>query len=175
MKHKKPTEPTTEQRKMFEEALELHRSGQLDLAETKYKKLLNFLPSYIDLLTNLGTIALQKGRLEEGVKIINRSLLINPNQSAAHNNCGNALKELKRFDEALARYDRAIELKPNDAETYFNRGFTLQELKKTDEALASYDRAIELKPDHAKAFFNRGNILKAVSYTHLTLPTNREV
>ena len=114
MKHKKPTKPTTKQRKMFQEALALHQSGQLDLAETKYKKLLNFLPNNIDLLTSLGTIFLQKGEFEEGLKIINRSLLINPNQSAAHNNCGNALKELKRFDEALTSYDRAIELKPND-------------------------------------------------------------
>jgi predicted O-linked N-acetylglucosamine transferase (SPINDLY family) len=141
---------------MFQEALALHRSGQLDLAETKYKKLLNFLHNNIDLLTNLGTIALQKGKLEEGVKIINRSLLINPNQSTAHNNCGNALKELKRFDEALASYDRAIKLKLNNAEVYSNRGLTLQELKKTDEALASYDRAISLKPDYADAYFNRG-------------------
>ncbi len=156
MKHKKKTGSTSEQRKMFQEALVLHRSGQLDLAETKYKKLLNFLPNNIDLLTNLGTIALQKGMLEEGVKIINKSLLINPNQSTAHNNCGNALKELKRFDEALASYDRAIELKLNDAEVYSNRGLTLQELKKTDEALASYDRAISLKPDYADAYFNRG-------------------
>ena len=156
MKHKKKTGSTSEQRKMFQEALVLHRSGQLDLAETKYKKLLNFLPNNIDLLTNLGTIALQKGMLEEGVKIINSSLLINPNQSTAHNNCGNALKELKRFDEALASYDRAIELKLNDAEVYSNRGLTLQELKKTDEALASYDRAISLKPDYADAYFNRG-------------------
>jgi len=38
MKHKKPTKPTTKQRKMFQEALALHQSGQLDLAETKYKK-----------------------------------------------------------------------------------------------------------------------------------------
>ncbi len=156
MKHKKKTGSTSEQRKMFQEALVLHRSGQLDLAETKYKKLLNFLPNNIDLLTNLGTIALQKGMLEEGVKIINKSLLINPNQSTAHNNCGNALKELTRFDEALASYDRAIELKLNDAEVYSNRGLTLQELKKTDEALASYDRAISLKPDYADAYFNRG-------------------
>ena len=156
MKHKKKTGSTSEQRKMFQEALVLHRSDQLDLAETKYKKLLNFLPNNIDLLTNLGTIALQKGKLEEGVKIINRSLLINPNQSTAHNNCGNALKELKRFDEAVTSYDRAIELKLNDVEVYSNRGLALQELKKTDEALASYDRAISLKPDYADAYFNRG-------------------
>ena len=147
MKHKIRSTPTNEQKKMFQEALAFYRSGNLDLAEKKYKKLINFFPNNIDLLTGLGTIALQKGRLKEGLEIINKSLIINPNQSSAHNNCGNALKELKRFKEALASYDRAIQLKPNNADAYSNRGLTLQEIKKTDEALASYDRAIEIKPD----------------------------
>jgi Flp pilus assembly protein TadD len=71
---------------MIKEAVVLHQSGQLDAAETQYKKLLNFLPSNTDLLINLGTIALQKGSLEDGVRIICKSLLINPNPPNAQNN-----------------------------------------------------------------------------------------
>ena len=43
MQHKKPTGPTPKQSKMIQEAVSLHQSGQLDAAETEYKKLLNFL------------------------------------------------------------------------------------------------------------------------------------
>ena len=86
MQHKKPTGPTPKQSKMIQEAVALHQSGQLDAAETQYKKLLNFLPSNTDLLTNLGTIALQKGKLEDGVRIISKSMQINPNQPNALNN-----------------------------------------------------------------------------------------
>ena len=113
MQHKKPTGPTPKQSKMIQEAVALHQSGQLDAAETQYRKLLNFLPSNINLLTNLGTIALQKGNLEDGVRIIGKSLQINPNQPYALINRGNALQDLKRLDEALASYDRAIVLKPD--------------------------------------------------------------
>lgn len=147
MQHKKPTGPTPKQSKMIQEAVALHQSGQLDAAETQYKKLLNFLPSNTDLLTNLGTIALQKGKLEDGVRIIGKSLKINPNQHHALNSQGNALKDLKRLDDALTSYDRAIVLKPDFAEANYNRGVTLQDLKRLDEALASYDRALVLKPD----------------------------
>lgn len=113
MQHKKPAGPTPKQNKMIQDSVALHQSGQLDAAETQYKKLLNFLPSNTALLTNLGTIALQKGMLEDAVKIIGKSLQINPNQPIALSNRGLALKDLKRLDEALASYDRAIVLKPD--------------------------------------------------------------
>jgi predicted O-linked N-acetylglucosamine transferase (SPINDLY family) len=141
---------------MLQEAVALHQSGQLDAAEIEYKKLLNFLPSNTILLTNLGTIAFQKGKLEDAVRIIGKSLQINGKQPYALSNRGNALKELQRLDEALASYDRAIVLKPDYADAYFNRGIALKDLKRLDEALASYDRAIVLKPDYAEAYSNRG-------------------
>ena len=139
--------PTSEQTKMIEEAFTLHQSGQLNLAETQYKKLLTYLPNHTFLLTNLGTIALQRGRLEDAVRIIGASLKIDPNQTNALNNRGYALRDLKRLDEALVSFDRAIALNPDYAEAYSNRGNTLKELKRLDEALESYDRAIALKPD----------------------------
>ncbi len=120
-KDMKSIEPTSEQTKMIEDAVALHQSGQLDLAEIQYKKLLNYLPDNTLLLTNLGTIALQKGRLEDAVRIIGKSLQINSNQPNALNNRGNALKDLKRLDEALASYDRAIALNPDYAEAYSNK------------------------------------------------------
>ena len=160
MQYKKPTGPTPKQSQKIQEAVALHQSGQLDAAEIQYKQLLNLLPSHSTLLTNLGAIALQKGNLEDAVRIIGKSLKINPNQPIALNNQGNALKDLKRLDEALASYDRAIVLQPDYAVANYNRGITLQELKQLNEALASFDRAIVLKLDYAEAYSNRGNILK---------------
>ena len=150
-----PVDPTSEQTKMVEDVIALHQSGQLDLAEIQYKKLLNYLPDSTLLLTNLGTIALQKGRLEDGVRTIGKSLQINSNQPNALNNRGYALKNLKRLDEALVSFDHAIALKPDYVEAYSNRGNALKDLNRLDEALASYDRAIALTPDHADAYWNK--------------------
>ena len=163
MQNKNLNELTPKERMMIQEALALHQSGQLDAAETQYRKLLNHLPSNTMLLTNLGTIALQKGNSEDSIKIIKRSVQINPNQPYALYNLGNALQDLKRHDEALLSYDHAIKLKPDFVEVYYNRALVLEDLKRLDEALSSYDHAIALKPEYPKAFSNRGNILSELN------------
>ena len=121
------------------------------------------MPNNTTLLTNLGTISLQKGKLKEGVSIISQSLLINPNQPDALYNQGNALKDLRQLNEALACYNKVIAIKANYPAAYSNRGLVLQELNKPDEALESYNLAIALKSDYADAHYNRGNVLQELN------------
>ena len=160
MKRKKPTRFTSKQTKMIKGAVALHQSGQLDLAEIQYKKLLKRLPRNTFIMNNLGTLALQQGNLEDAVKIIGTALQFNPNQPDALNNLSFALWRLMRLDEALTSCDKAIFLKPDYSEAYSNRGNILRDLKRLDEALGSYEKAISLKPDDEEAHYNRGNVLQ---------------
>ena len=112
------------------------------------------------LLTNLGTIKLQKNNLEDGIFLIEKSLIQESKQPNALNNLGVFLQKSNRTLEALDRYNRAIEIEPNYPEAYSNRGNALMDLRKFDEALESYNHAIRLRPDYAQAFSNRGNALK---------------
>jgi tetratricopeptide (TPR) repeat protein len=105
---------------LFAQALALHRAGRLGEAEILYKQILAVDARHVQVLTNLGTIHLQRGHREEGMRLIGLSLEINPNQPHAHNNLGNVLRGIKRLDEALASYDRAIALKPDAAEAHYN-------------------------------------------------------
>jgi len=152
--------PTPKQSKMMQAVLKLHQSGQLDLAETYYKKLLNDLPENTVLLTNFGTLQFQKKKLNNGIKLIERSLKIEPNQPNALNNLGVVFLDLNRPDEALIRFDSAITFQVNYAEAHSNRGNALNDLNRPKDALESYDRAISINPGYAKAHSNRGNILK---------------
>lgn len=156
MNNKKPSK----QDQIFQDALALHQSGQLDLAEVQYRKLLSSLPNNTLLLNNLAGIAFQRGDLEEGIKIINQSLSFVPNQPDALNNRGNAFRELKQFDKALTSYDRAIAIKPDHVYAHCNRGNVLRDLKRLNDALASYNYAIALNPDYVDAHYNRGNVLR---------------
>jgi tetratricopeptide (TPR) repeat protein len=152
--------PASKQIEMIEGAVALHHSGQLDLAEIQYKKLLNFFPDNAIILTKLGTIAFQRGRLEDGVRTIGKSLNIDPNQPNALNNSGVALRKIRRPNEALAHFDRAISLKPDYPVAHLNRGNVLRDLNRLDEALVSYYCVIALNPDDADAYLNRGIALK---------------
>src|ERR1039457_3760206 len=140
---------------LFQRALSLHHMGKLSEAESLDKMLLNYFPNQAEVLTTLGTLLLQQGRHEEGIKQLKRSLNVSPNQPTALYNLGAEFQKLTRLEDALACYDQAIALKPNDVETHLNRGNTLKDLKRCGDALASYDRAIALKPDSASAYWNK--------------------
>ena len=62
------------------------------------------------------------------------------------------------------------------AEFYYEQGVEKSKSGNYREAIADFSKAIEINPKFFKAYTNRGAVKEAtVSYTHLTLPTNREV
>ena len=144
----------------FAQAIALHQRGQLAAAEKIYEDILRRQPGNFDALHLLGLISAQTGRSERGVDLIRRAIRLNGNVADAHNNLGNALRDLRRFDEALASFERATALRHDLAPALFNRGLTLADLGRHEEALASYDRVIALVPGHADAHRNRGAALR---------------
>jgi tetratricopeptide (TPR) repeat protein len=62
----------------FRLAQALHRGGRLAEAESIYQKLLQHNPRHADALHFLGLIALQTNRCEQGVRLIERALAVNP-------------------------------------------------------------------------------------------------
>jgi tetratricopeptide (TPR) repeat protein len=144
----------------FKRGVALHQQLKLADAERIYIEVLQRQPNHFDALHLLGVVAVQTKRTARGIELITKAIGLNANVAAAHNNLGNALRDIKRPQEALASYARAIALKPDYAETYYNRGLALQDLKRPEDALASYDEAIALKPDYADAYNNRGLALR---------------
>lgn len=155
-----PTQGTHDVTALYGQAVALHQLGRLGEARILYERILAVNDAHIDALNNLGMLHLQNNHLPEGIRLIGKSLAINPNQPFMRMNLGTALHKSERLDEALSSYDCVIALKPDLAQAYFNRGNVLNDLDRPEEALASYDRAIAYKPDYAQAFFNRGNTLK---------------
>ena len=154
---------TFRQNQLIQKALMLHQNGQLDLAEEHYKKLLLDLPQNTLILANLGTIKLQKNKIEDGINLIEKSLRIDPNQPNALNNLGVFLQKHNRSLEALDKYNRAIAIESNYPEAYSNRGNALMDLNRFEEALESYNHAIRIKNEYAQAWSNRGNTLKELN------------
>jgi tetratricopeptide (TPR) repeat protein len=142
------------------EAMTLHRSGNFERAESSYRAVLSHDPRDYRALTLLGTLCIQRDRHAFGIKLLHRSLSINPRQPNAYNTRGNSLRVTGRFDDALASYDAALALDQGFAEAWYNRAVTLLELAQPAEALASYNKAITLNPQYARAYNNRGNIFK---------------
>ena len=140
-------------------ALEHHRAGRLDRAETLYRKFLDRHPDQPDALHLLGVIASQKGRHSHAADLIARALQRMPRFPDAHLNLGNALRAQGRLAEAEASYRTALTLRPDFAAAHANLAGTLAASKAFAEALAAADAALAIDPALPEAHANRARAL----------------
>jgi len=148
---------------MLKDAFALHTKGKFAEAERAYADLLRLEPDNFQALYLCGVLALQRGRIQRGVELLQESLEREPRQPLAHRDLGNGLQQMQRFAEAVNSYDKALALKPDLADSHNNRAIALASLQRFDEAVESYGRAIALKPDYAQALNNRGTVLSNLS------------
>jgi protein O-GlcNAc transferase len=142
------------------EAVDFYHAGKLEEAEQRCAAVLEAEENNVRILALFGTLHAMRGSCEEAVRLIGRSLTLEPRQPFALNTLGNALRALKRHQEAASAYEKAIALKPTLAAAYCNLGRSLVELDRAEEAIAIFDKAIALEPDNAEAFMGKGNALR---------------
>lgn len=147
--------------RMLESALEHHRAGRLDAAETIYRQILAVEPDNADSLHLLGMLEHQRGRHETAIEMIRQAIVRNPNQAAFHSNLGTILQAQGKLDEAAASFERALALKPDWAEVHSNLGNILQTQGRLEEAATRQQQALAIKPNLAEAWSNLGNVRDA--------------
>ena len=147
---------------LFNQAIALHRRGELDAAQKIYKQILQSDSLNAEALHLLGVIALQEKDFAGATTFISQALTINPQMPVALNNLGVAYKEQNKYDEALKCFNSALELDPFSSDALSNIGNVYYDKKEYDLAMDFYCRAIAVNPCHADAFYNKGNI-----YLHL--------
>jgi predicted TPR repeat methyltransferase len=140
-------------------AVQLHRLRELDNAELLYRRILDAVPQHPDAMHFLGILLHQRGRNEEAIEQIEKSIALDPSRPDRHNNLGNVLLEMERREEAAAAYRRAIALDPEHADTYNNLGALLRAQGHLEQAREAYLKAIEHDPEQVDAYNNMGNLL----------------
>jgi tetratricopeptide (TPR) repeat protein len=154
-------------------ALEHHRAGRLDRAETLYRKFLQKSPGNPDALHLLGVLAVVRGNPDQAVQLIGRALAAVPNFPEGHSNLGNALRGAGRLAEACASYRRAIELRPDFAAAHCNLGLALNQQGSFAAAIASFERSIGLDPRNVEAHAGLGNALREIGRLEAAEPPLR--
>lgn len=140
----------------LDRAKELHRQGNLAVAEKLYFQILQADPVCFGAYLLLGTLRSQQGRISEAIPFVSKSLQICPNDFEALSIYGPLLMAGGRFVEALEIFDRTLAIRPGIPQGLYNRGLALANLDRFEAALASYDKAISRQPDFALAWVNRG-------------------
>jgi protein O-GlcNAc transferase len=143
---------------LLEEAILLHKKGQLTEAENLYKSILKSSANNFEVIHLLGIIKIQLKQFEEATVWLNKAISINPNNHSVFNNLGVCYKELNKYPEALNNFKTALKIKPDYSEVYNNLGIVYRFLENYNEAIKNYDEAIKLKPNYAEAYNNLGLI-----------------
>ena len=138
------------------------QSERLEDAEWSLNQIIKLQPKNSDALCFLSVIAAYKYKWQDALDLINKSLQFASNNSVAHSNKGNILKELGQYEDALQSYKRAIQLDPNHFEAHNNLGNMYLDLGYYDQAISSYQKAIDLQPNYAEAYSNKANAFQKI-------------
>ncbi len=94
----------------------------------------------------------EKGHFPEALSDIDRSVALDPGDTAALHHRGNVLLALNRLEEARQDYERTLKIISEDGGLWNNYGIALDGLGRTNEALQAFRRATECKPPSESAF-----------------------
>jgi tetratricopeptide (TPR) repeat protein len=134
----------------------LQRQGQPKPALAAIERALEVDPDSATALSNCAALlSSQLKRSAEAMPLLEKALLLAPDDAEAWNNMGYALIDLRRYDEALPCLEESLRLKPGNALALYNQGNALQLLNRTAEAMRSYDAALAIAPDLVDARFGQ--------------------
>ncbi len=143
----------------FQEAFQSHQAGQLHLAQTLYRQILQEDSKNSQVLHLLGVVEAQLKNYTEALDLINQAIRLHPTVSDYHTHLGNVLYEMGDLDQAVASYQQALSLNSNDSETYNNLGNVHHLQGHLAEAITCYQQALRLNPNHAEIYNNLGYVL----------------
>jgi tetratricopeptide (TPR) repeat protein len=113
----------------------------------------------VDVLYNLGTLALGAGEAQEAVTALGAALRLQPTLPQAHNNLGNALRRLGRRAEAATAYRNAAALDPGAAGPHVGLGMLALDADEIASAIGHFRQALALDPERADALSGLGAAL----------------
>lgn len=126
----------------YSQAIEHHRKGELNKAESLYQQVLSLEPMVADAHHMLGLVYYQTNRNALALKHIEQALAINPKQAEYLNHYALALRTSGHIDESIKSFQQAILLQPKDLDVQLNLGNTLLAANRLDEAATYYRRVL---------------------------------
>ncbi|MCZ6878145.1 MAG: tetratricopeptide repeat protein, partial [Acidobacteria bacterium] len=93
--------------------------------------------------------------------LFEHALLVNPNNSIAHNVLGWKSMGKMEFTQAQRHFMQAIKISPKYATFYNDLGLALLEQEKFREAALPFSQAMDVDPNYAPAYGNMGLVLAA--------------
>ena len=142
---------------VFRKGLDAYRSGDTELAVTKFRQSIELDPRFVNGYVMLGNISLQQGDPAQAAVLAGKALEIEPGNANALKVRYDALRQAGDEEGARAALDALIAGDPEWASTdLYNHAVELYNADDMANAAAALERVVELKPDDARAHFLLG-------------------
>jgi tetratricopeptide (TPR) repeat protein len=138
---------------LLNEAVDLHRAGDLTGAANRYNQLLNNDPFNAGILFLMGDIAVRQGANGVAINLLSNSVSVKPH-AEAYVALGCAYRAENMYEQACAAWDRAIALEPSSA-AYNNLASVYSDHGRPEKALGYVSQALKLEPESPNAKWNR--------------------
>lgn len=145
---------------LLQQAVTLHRQGDLDGAYPQYRRFVDENPGHPTALQLFGLLHSQRGEYEQAIALMRESLRRFPEQPEVANNLGNALSAVGRLKEAVDSYGQALRLYPRYAVAFRNLGLCYLQLGILDDARICFERGLDIDPSDEAAWVGLGNAWK---------------
>jgi tetratricopeptide (TPR) repeat protein len=96
--------------RLFQLAVSSDRAKAWDLAEQRYRSVLELDSSHHEAWNNLGVVLYSVGKYSEAIESIDEALRLDPIVARYHYNLGKTLEELGKLAQAMNSYKKAIEV-----------------------------------------------------------------
>ena len=137
----------------------LERENKLEEADDLANRVLKAAPEHPHVLHMAGITAYRRGRVDEAIARMEKSVQLAPNVALYPRNMCEIYRGAGRLDDALRAGQRAVELSPDDSRAYFNLALIHYERLELDEAIAVSDQALALDPEFPEAHFEKAEAL----------------
>lgn len=147
-------------RTLFQHAVRLHQTGDLDKAIPLYQEVLKVAPENGDAALYFGMALQQSGFLAEAEAAYRHALTLMPGDLDALNGIGTVSLELGKPEEALAAHKTALAHNPASTDALGGMGNVLLSQGLTSQAIESFKKCLSLAPNSPETLNNLGVALK---------------
>lgn len=149
----------TVRRKLEAEALgqgaaEAFAKKRYAAAEQLYRTLLDFQPSHVPALVNLGTILLQRNKAEEAIEFLKKATELDASSSPAWFMMGVAQYRTGQDRHAIASLTETVRLDPANAPALLYLGNLETSAGNYEKAMGHFENALKIQPESPDAHFN---------------------
>ena len=131
-----------------------HGAGQLDQAQSAYKKALQLDFNLAPVRYNLGCLALEQNDILGALEHLTSYTTFQPTSADGWIKLGNAQLRARRLDQAEKSYKNALEVRPRDPDALNGLGNVAYYRRKPQEALACFAAALGENANYAPAVLN---------------------